>query len=605
MSYSNSFPTQRPTLNLDFANSGKLDSRISYSRSSTGTALSSERHLSSENLLLQSQDFDTSWTTDGIAAPTGSQTAPDGTSTAWLLTCNSGTAIGPRILQSYSVAANTEYTMVAHLKAGTASHGYAVFRSDSTYQYAAAMLDFAAGTISVTSAGMTSASGTVTALGSNWFRVTVTATTSTSVSSPFAQIGISDGTAIGQYGRPSWNPVGTETMYAWGAQLSTTNSKVYDSPTTTQIHREYAPTLKTFAADEPRFEYTTDGESEGLLIEASATNLQRYGSGFGSWSSLYNVVVTSNAGVGPNGSLDADLVVADSTLADHYVYDNGPTLASGNDYTASVYVKDAGQRYVQMIGSVANFGGSKWATFDLVAGTIDANNVTASMVSVGNGWWRIQATMSATGSTTGNIFIALTNNATAPRSSSWTGDNYSGVLLFGYQLETGSSASSLVDTGTGSSQLTRSADSCSVATADFGYTGGPVSIVIETPAGAGAGYIPYLFSLTGGDQNFYAFKNTTTASASDDWRYQVGGTGTTVSGSAGSDTVAIRWDTGDVKAQFSAGVSSTNSGAVETAFTGLKIGQSPANLNQLNGNLKRLSLYSVALSDTELAALVD
>ena len=208
--YSSTYPTQSPVFAFD-AKAGKLDSRISYTRSSGGTYLSNEKALNSENLLKQSQDFDTSWTSSGIAAPTGSQTAPDGTSTAWLLTCNSGTAIGPRLLQSYTVSANTEYTMVAHLKAGTASHGYAVFRSDGTYQYAAAMLDFSAGTISVTSAGMTNASGTVTALGSNWFRVTVTATTSSSVGSPFAQIGISDGTAIGQYGRPSWNPTGTET----------------------------------------------------------------------------------------------------------------------------------------------------------------------------------------------------------------------------------------------------------------------------------------------------------------------------------------------------------------------------------------------------------
>ena len=226
-----------------------------------------------------------------------------------------------------------------------------------------------------------------------------------------------------------------------------------------------------------------------------------------------------------------------------------------------------------------------------------ASGCSGTVEQCGNGWFRVSFThTNATSST--NLAIVMQSTATY---SGETGNGFDGMLFASAQLEDAASASSFISTS--SSQVSRAADSCSVDLAQTSYRGGPVSIVAEIPAGAGEGYIPYLFTLSGGDQNFYAFKNTTTASASDDWRYQVGGTGTTVSGSAGSDKIAIRWDTADVKAQFSTGASSTNSGAVETAFTDLKIGMSPANLYQLNGNFKRFSLYSVALSDTELAAL--
>ena len=87
--YSSNFPTQSPTFAFD-AKAGKLDSRLSYSRSSGGTYMSSEKALNSDNLLLQSQDFDTTWANDGGVGLTASQTAPDGTSTAWLLGASSG-----------------------------------------------------------------------------------------------------------------------------------------------------------------------------------------------------------------------------------------------------------------------------------------------------------------------------------------------------------------------------------------------------------------------------------------------------------------------------------------------------------------------------------
>ena len=294
---------------------------------------------------------------------------------------------------------------------------------------------------------------------------------------------------------PSYAGSVSSNIAVWQCNISSTGETVLNE-TSGSIHREFAPTLKTSAANEPRFEFASDGQSEGLLIEAQATNLQTYSSDFTSWSGQNRVTTTSNVAIAPNGLLEADIVIANTSSTQSHNLSDTLLLASGTTYTASVYAKDAGQRYIQLSGSTGAFGSSQYATFDLQTGSVDTTGVTASAVSVGNGWWRIQATMTATASVTGGASIGLANSATASRLPLFAGNEYDGIILFGYQLEVGSAASSLISTS--GAAATRSADSCSLLrTADFGFTGGPVSVF--TDAAAGAGSYPCMFALNNGD----------------------------------------------------------------------------------------------------------
>jgi len=589
MSYSNSFPTQTPSLNLNFATGSDqfLDSRISYSRSSTGTAFSSEKHLSSENLLPYSNDLSNSaWFSEYVSVASAAITAPDSSSTASDLRETAHTGLHT-FNDQYTSVAGVSYTHTVFAKANGRT-AFTLYTRDAN-----ATFDLSAST--VVNNGMDSVS--ITAIGSTgWYKCVATQTATNTLG--ILQVVLLNSGAASYLGETD------KGIYFWGMQASSLGEQILN-PTSGSIHRSFAPTLKSYSSDQPRFEFdpASDGQSEGLLIESQATNLARYSSDISSWNSTSTVELTSNAGIAPNGQLEADLIVFPSTATQHYVYDNTISMTSGTTYTTSVYVKSAGQRYFQLCGNSAGFGYTG-ANFDLQAvSSVNINSTTSTITAIGSGWYRLTVTMAAAATTTGGVILIGVGSSTAAHFAATAGNDFDGVLCWGFQTEVGSSASSMISTS--GAAATKSADSCSVDLSGTSFRGGPASIVIETPAGAGEGFIPYLFSLTGGDQNFYAFKNTTTATATDDWRYQVGGTGTTVSGSAGSDKIAIRWDTGDVKAQFSAGVSSTNSGAVETAFTNLKIGSNPANLYQLNGNFKRLSLYSVALSDTELATLVD
>ena len=596
MSYSNSFPTQRPTLNLDFANSGKLDSRISYTRSSTGTAFSAERHLSSENLIDKSNAYDSGGWSESRVDQTSGQSDPSGGTSAKLIDQTSGQTTAGVVYYTGTFGAN-ELTFSIFLKPnGRTKPNLAENLTDSGNTVKRTYFDLTgSGAVGTKDAAHTAS---IAKFG-DWYRCTITFTPH-AADSGSVYLYISD-TDNSQTVADDGNG-----YTVFGANLSTTGQLV-TSETSGSIHREFAPTLKTAAADEPRFEFSaTDGQSEGLLIEAQATNLARYSSDISSWNSTSTVNLTSNAGIAPNGQLEADLIVFPSTATQHYVYDNTISLTSGTTYTTSVYVKSAGQRYFQLCGNSGGFG-FKAANFDLESATsINVGGATSTITAIGNGWYRLAVTMTAdTTFASGGVILINVSSLSAGHFPATAGNDYDGVLCWGFQTEVGSSASSIISTS--GAAATRSTDSCSVATSSF-YTGGPVSVYTEVTAAAAADGTQRMFTL---------FENSDLVSAyfsggGDIKTFVDVGGNTQVDASilasavSGTDyKVAISFDTNDYR-----GVSNGTLGAADTSCTlptfsspTLQIAAQSGGTNPLSGHIKRLSLFNVALSDVELQSL--
>ena len=78
MAYSENFPAQRPSFMFDASNAGRIPPNMTFTRASTANVWDGSKHLSSDNLLLQSSSFDTTWTTQGLTSLTGGQTDPSG-----------------------------------------------------------------------------------------------------------------------------------------------------------------------------------------------------------------------------------------------------------------------------------------------------------------------------------------------------------------------------------------------------------------------------------------------------------------------------------------------------------------------------------------------
>ena len=215
--------------------------------------------------------------------------------------------------------------------------------------------------------------------------------------------------------------------------------------------------LQTAPSGVARFQFDpVTGESQGLLRENQATNLLTYSEDFtdGTWVKS-QTTITSNTIVAPDSTLTGDKIVETSGAGLRQLYQT-PSL-SAVSHSFSAYFK-ASERYWFKL----NLTGSG-AYFDLstgVIGTIDAG-VTAAMTAVGNGWYRcsIVRTVSA-GTNYTEIQLALTNGG-----GSYTGDGYSGIFIWGAQLEAGAFPTSYIPTV--ASQVTRSADNASMTGTNF------------------------------------------------------------------------------------------------------------------------------------------
>ncbi len=596
MAYSQNFPAQRPSFMFDASNAGRIPPNMTYSRASTGSYFGTEKVLSSENILLQSQTLDTTWAAVDVAAPTGSQTAPDGTSTAWLLTADSASSQTPYVRQSPTFSGSTQYTMVGHLKAGTASHGYISFRTQNGYS-AYALLDFSGGTVSHAGFGdFTGVTSSVTALGSSWFKVTLTATTGSNLSGSNVLVGISDGTTPVGAGYATWNSAG-ETMYAWGIQLSSTNAKVYDSPTTTQIAREYQTKLQTAASGAARFEHSaTDGQSvaKGILLESQSTNLATYGSDLtnAAWNPLSAFI--GGTAVGPDGTLSAVKLVASagSGLAPRF---RRLSLLTDTTQTFSIYVKPLEFQHLAISadGSTAcmvlyNLSGSGAIT--------SATGATGAVEQCGNGWFRVSFSYT----TTPSLHLAITMQSSTTYQTE-TGNGYDGMLFALAQLENQSFSSSFI--GTTSSTATRAADSLSVTDASLFNTGTGGLVVEAVVKSLNDGVAAWL----GTDGNNYhqvgQFGSTTYPLIS-----KADGVASAVLSSAAVSTgaahkVAASWDTNDFAGCVDGGTVVTDTSGTLPAVNKLTVGNYNAAAAWLDGHVKRVALYNEALSDTNLQAL--
>ena len=215
-----------------------------------------------------------------------------------------------------------------------------------------------------------------------------------------------------------------------------------------------AGTLTSAAINEPRLDYNPSTlAAQGLLIEEARTNLATYSEALGNalgWSLGAGLIVTSNVITAPDGTISADQLASSGTTG---FLEKVLAITSGTTYTFSCFFKKQNTSTVSILlyGTHFNSGGANvTGTYNLDTGVATGVNGTASMVSVGNGWYRCVLTKDAT--TSGSFAQQAIRLANA------TADLYA----WGYQIEAGSFATSYIPTTT--TALTRAADVASVNT---------------------------------------------------------------------------------------------------------------------------------------------
>ena len=221
-----------------------------------------------------------------------------------------------------------------------------------------------------------------------------------------------------------------------------------------------AGTIISVASGTPRSYYDpTTLQYLGYLAEGARTNLCLQSADLAtSWTPV-RASVGVNQVASPDGSVNADKLIEDSTAANsHYIQAASISIANTTAYTFSAFVKPAGRSFIAVQGDISGgfLGGASGFSLSGAGSVVGlgAGVSSATIVSYPNGWYRITVTATSSGITASPGVALRTSSGTAIES--YNGDGTSGVYLWGAQLEAGAFASSYIPTTTAS--VTRNAD---------------------------------------------------------------------------------------------------------------------------------------------------
>jgi hypothetical protein len=611
MAIQQNFPNIKPTLLLDFANVEQLDPRITFARASEGRFYGTQVAKAEENLLLQSQDFTTTWLNVGTTDTANTSVAPDGTTTADTITEDS--ANSAHLLNQTPVLGAGVYTMSVFAKPGAGSRFFTIGFSRAASAYVSATFDLSIGTNTQTRiATYTGASATITAAAQGFYLCTVTATVDSISDARVGLASVGNHAAISR-GFDSYTGDNTSSLILWGAQLEQRSTVTAYTPTTTQPITNYIPVLQTAPANTARFDHNpVTGESLGLLIEEQRTNLLTYSAEFdnAAWAKTRASIV-ANTIVAPDGTLTGDKLVEDTTSANNHFVSQAISWISGTSYTYTVYLKKAERTWAALRFPSAVFTSNLNAYFDLDNGVVGSvtSPATSSIQNVGNGWYRCSITASATTTTSGSLilFIGQADNAIV-----FTGDGYSGIYIWGAQLEAGAFPTSYIPTV--DSQVTRSADAASMTGANFSswYRAdeGTAQCIFSR---FGTTLTPYPLGFSGGASPTTAPRISLRTDTSMNIQTQgidaagVGWSSANLAGSPGFNAVANAVMAWSFATRSAAGcvngnaVTSTNAAAAakmpvtSTLFIG--------NIGSLNGHIRKVAFYPIRCTNAELQGL--
>ena len=432
---------QQPSLDLRFAESKTLNDYVSatplvdHQRNMNSSVFSPGTFVNSSglvetakvNLLPYSKD-NLGWSTQDMNND-GAVEGPPGEGRATRFTSVGGTVASRiRYLSSFSTTAGVQYTLSIYVKPlnynsvsfGLSNMGAGASRSD--YNFSTGIVTNAVGT----------ADASMESVGNGWWRLkntTVTVPVSGNLPTLFLDLG---DTAAETH-------TTAEGFDVYGGQIE----EGVDLNT-------YIQTIGVPSAA-PRFDHNpTTGESLGLLIEESRTNLFAFSATFGGWG-----VSSSGDGSNPT-SQTVSISAPDNTTqtreltfnrttastSNTSLFSKGQQLSGASVPTGSIYVKAARQ---SDIGKIINVYLSQ--SFAPVAGLQE--------VTLTDSWQRVSSV--GVNVFTTSLVVGLYSGTAS------TGEVK--VLLWGAQLEEGSFATSYIPTN--GTALTRSADVASITGSNF------------------------------------------------------------------------------------------------------------------------------------------
>jgi len=556
---------------------------VTFSRGSQATLFDSTGTLkyAKHNLLLQSQNFATTWSANNVSVSTDSTSAPDGTTTADTLNDGVVAAASHSLIQTPTIGVSTTY--VASFFAKNVDRRYVGFAISTTSSNNYGTVEFdlnGAGAVSRTAVlgtGFAIVSSSITSVGDGWFRCVATITTGTAaVTDGRTTLYLSDGAgAFDSRGRATYSGANAS-IYAWGAQFNLANM---EGGVTSSLTTYYPTTTAAYYA--PRFDYNPSTlQPLGLLIEEQRTNSFPNSNDFSNatyWTVYGTAVATAGAATGPDGLTSASNLAGatDTTLSGNNI-EESVSISASTAYTFSVFVKSNGGTEVVLRLRDSTGGSTSTAT-----------------LTVTSAWQCISLTRTmAVGATSVRCIIGQTNG---------------NILIYGAQLEAGAFATSYIPTTT--TALTRNADVATMTGTNFSSwyntsegtlfaqflrtapTNSSQARVFSLSVGANTGLIE-LYQVNVTDPAAQIINTATQAQ----WLtsgYVVGA----------PIRQALAYKLNDSNASFNGSAETPDTVCTIPSVTQANIGNRQDLVRALNGYVQRLSYYPTRLPNSTLQAL--
>lgn len=490
MSIKQNFPTIDPTLNLDFANSRAVDSRITFTRASAATHTDALGILQTvrdnkpridfdantgecrgllieeqrTNLLTYSNNPNLLFDGGAAAVSISNVMSPDGNMSAYNIT-TTGTSNNSLWRKTGPITFTAATVTLSCYAKPIGANNWLVW-SFQNMGGAVARFGFnlsGSGSTSIITSGNGGHTLSIQALPNGWYRCIIIGNAQSSGgTTQYFYTGVAAGESSPGIVGDGVSVFGFQLENGAFATSYVPSNTTFTSRASSATYFDAAGVLRTAPANGARYGYGYDSVTgkwvtQGLVLEAAATNSIAYSSNFenAAWITGAGTKPTVTSGyLAPDGTMTAMLVTPANTtysrLAQQF------TLPASTTLTFSIFVKAGNKTNLQFFTSQANY-----TTFvvDLTTGTIGSlsgatYNLTGKTTKLNDSWYRVEYTI--TNSTASNITETI---AMAWDGLAATQTNY----IWGAQLETGAVATSYIPTY--GATATRAADvSTSAAT---------------------------------------------------------------------------------------------------------------------------------------------